>query len=884
MQTDENTDTISAATLDVPTEAPSSCVDLDKKAAKRLRKQVAEQQRLAKLKDRLAHLRVDVALKVLGYSKVVWAQDELDLQIDKVVKEGTTLEPAMWKLFKSLIQHLNLSDCLKTPKEANSPDAYVYGVLNTSFGSGNISIPVPAAIVWPLLLTADRASIKQMFDERIPLYESRAAKILAGVPVWLPQENVLAWALRHYLSSSPAPCISYIIDNMETSKLQSAGFTVRQKNKIGLDVKIPFVTLDKGETYITVTMYKNHICQSLSQISAATSFADAVDQIKAGFVTYYHSLVDKAAQTAVDRTPKASYSELINYDQFVEMAKSQVVRVLRSNQNAFVDGTDVTAIVKAALLTKIEEIKSYKIAEQCRRALPSRLADFYPVARSLKRKLFLVKGPTNSAKTYKALERFMSTNSGAYLAPLRLLALEVRDTLVERGMPVSLVTGELIEMSEGAKHTSSTIEMLDYNTPVDMAIVDETQMLSDSDRGSAWLQALIGAPAKEVWLLAAPEAADAVIALAEYLGEPLEIMETERLTPLEVSKKAIPLDELPKQGALIAFSRQDVLSLAGDLRERYNRKPAVVYGSLSPDVRREQARMFREGEADCIVATDAISMGLNLPVGCIVFSTAFKYNGKCEEKIPDWLVHQIAGRAGRFGHYDVGIVSAVDNATLSAIQSALAQRPPKIPSRFTFGPSWPVVKVLSEYLDTDKMATILEFFTDHLTLPDSKWFTPGLDDERKIVARVLDKMELTLNERHSFLGAPVPIYKSVPDACLKVFAQAIEAKSPLYIEGLKEYHCDNAAHDHMAAEHAVKVLTFYCWLFYRYPDQFPDRLAAMTEIKKLNVVIARYLAKSKPRCCPECGNKIKWNHKFRICDSCFRGRRRYRGIDDEFDD
>jgi len=184
---------------------------------------------------------------------------------------------------------------------------------------------------------------------------------------------------------------------------------------------------------------------------------------------------------------------------------------------------------------------------------PSRLADFYPLARSLNRKLTLVIGPTNSGKTHEALERFRNTNSGSYLAPLRLLALEVRDSLTELGLPVSLVTGELLEIVPDARHCSSTIEMLNFSQQVDMAIIDEVQMIADPQRGSAWLQAVIGAPAKEVWMLGSPEAERTVLSLASYLNEPIEIIHTERLAPLEVSDRALPLDQIPKQAALIAF-------------------------------------------------------------------------------------------------------------------------------------------------------------------------------------------------------------------------------------------------------------------------------------------------------------------------------------------
>ena len=51
----------------------------------------------------------------------------------------------------------------------------------------------------------------------------------------------------------------------------------------------------------------------------------------------------------------------------------------------------------------------------------------FTVARSLKRHHHFYLGPTNSGKTHQALIALQNAKSGAYLAPLRLLAMEIRD-------------------------------------------------------------------------------------------------------------------------------------------------------------------------------------------------------------------------------------------------------------------------------------------------------------------------------------------------------------------------------------------------------------------------------------------------------------------------
>ena len=88
-------------------------------------------------------------------------------------------------------------------------------------------------------------------------------------------------------------------------------------------------------------------------------------------------------------------------------------------------------------------------------------------------------GPPNSGKTHAAFERLAQAHDGAYLAPLRLLALEGRDRLVARGVPCSLLTGEENVPAPDARVVSSTIEMVGTNKPIDVAVIDEAQMIFD---------------------------------------------------------------------------------------------------------------------------------------------------------------------------------------------------------------------------------------------------------------------------------------------------------------------------------------------------------------------------------------------------------------------
>ncbi|MGZ8290739.1 MAG: DEAD/DEAH box helicase, partial [Telluria sp.] len=144
----------------------------------------------------------------------------------------------------------------------------------------------------------------------------------------------------------------------------------------------------------------------------------------------------------------------------------------------------------------------------------------FAVASRMRRRFIALLGPTNSGKTHKAMEALAKAKSGVYLAPLRLLALENYERLLNvehegEDLKVSLITGEERRVVEGATHVASTVEMLDARTPVEVAVIDEIQMLADRDRGAAWTAAVCGAPANVVYLVGAPEARRAIEALAD---------------------------------------------------------------------------------------------------------------------------------------------------------------------------------------------------------------------------------------------------------------------------------------------------------------------------------------------------------------------------------
>lgn len=309
--------------------------------------------------------------------------------------------------------------------------------------------------------------------------------------------------------------------------------------------------------------------------------------------------------------------------------------------------------VKAIVILKKKDVSSKILQEY--------IGEFWihSNARSLNRKIIYHMGPTNSGKTYHAIEKLSSSASGLYLAPLRLLAAELFDTLNQKGVKTSLLTGEEVIEMEESTHFSSTIEMAKLNEPFDCVVIDEIQMINDPQRGWAWTRALVNVISPEIHVCGDQSVLELVQKIVDLCGDTLEIKRYERMTELKVEKRPIVAKELNKHDAVIVFSRRNALRYKYDL-ERLGFKVSIVYGRLSPEVRREQARKFDKGITDIMVSTDAIAMGMNLPIRRIVFTTLTKYINNQEYPISFSEIKQIAGRAGRFNRFPTGYVTCLD--------------------------------------------------------------------------------------------------------------------------------------------------------------------------------------------------------------------------------
>ena len=293
--------------------------------------------------------------------------------------------------------------------------------------------------------------------------------------------------------------------------------------------------------------------------------------------------------------------------------------------------------------------------------IPDCYADLYPNAREKKRKFFIHYGPTNSGKTHDALTCLKAARHGLYAGPLRLLAYEIYDRLNRDGVYCSMRTGEERIDVPGYNVMSSTVEMVDLDEEYDIAVIDEAQMLANPLRGGAWTRAILGLQAEEIHLCCSADAVSILCKLITECKDSYEMIRHERNTPLYFDDREFRFPEsVEPYDALIVFSRKMVYMVADVLREK-GWNVSMIYGDLPYDVRHREAARFISKESQVLVSTDAIGMGLNLPIRRVVFLKTTKFDGRYTRQLFSHEIQQIGGRAGRFGLYDEGYVCAEDD-------------------------------------------------------------------------------------------------------------------------------------------------------------------------------------------------------------------------------
>ncbi|QTE73064.1 hypothetical protein JS518_08930 [Clostridiales bacterium FE2010] len=501
-------------------------------------------------------------------------------------------------------------------------------------------------------------------------------------------------------------------------------------------------------------------------------------------------------------------------------------------------------------------------------AIPEHYRDLYPLARQMRRHFFLHLGPTNSGKTYEGIQRLQAASCGLYLGPLRLLAAEQFEALNLADVPCSLVTGEEQIRVPFSRVQSSTVEMADLQTHYDVAVIDECQMIADRDRGGAWTAAILGLCADEIHACASPDAEALLTRIIEDCGDELTIIRHERMTPLEVEKEGFQFPASVRPGdALIVFSKARVHAVAAELKTR-GYKVSLIYGALPPDVRRNQADRFHRGDTEVVVSTDAIAMGMNLPIQRVVFLESEKYDGDITRLLTDSEIKQIAGRAGRYGKYEIGYVNAF--GFRQEVARAMAR--PLLPltegvigfPESLLGIPLPLTGILDQWIRMQDKGCFSKASTVRMAELAAMMETPKTD--RRLLYRFIcipfDEKDPDLLFRWKAMyhaecrGEHVDVMPEMPEI--------VEPES-----------CTIRMLDGLEADYRRCDLYYnYTRLFLPEPDNLLSEIQRRKDLISQGIVHILSTQKLQQRTCPSCKRHLPWNWPYRICDSCYgRGRR-----------
>lgn len=515
-------------------------------------------------------------------------------------------------------------------------------------------------------------------------------------------------------------------------------------------------------------------------------------------------------------------------------------------------------------------------------ACHERLADFrfphewFPATRTMQRTVHLHVGPTNSGKTYNALKALENSKSGIYAGPLRLLAHEVYTRFKAKGKRCALVTGEEQRIPEGDESyfASCTVEMTPLNQRVDVAVIDEIQMIGDESRGWAWTQAFLGVQAKEVHLCGEERTVPLIQDICAKLGDEVIVHNYKRLSSLQPTQESLggKFENLRKGDAIVSFSRVNLHEIKAGIEKVTGKKCAIVYGSLPPESRAQQAALFNDpdNDYDYLAASDAIGMGLNLEIKRVVFESVTKHDGTKMRTLTLPELKQIGGRAGRYRtaaqavqasavtptapvsgtplaiqqqiptnpqstRGQVGFVTTMDEEDLSVVTGSFNQVAEPLKTAGLFPPTFVIERFASYFPAGTPFSFMLLRLRDIARLPGLYHMCSFRDNIE--IAHQIQPFPLSVHDRCIFLTAPVSLRDYGMKEVLRSLAKRVAFNQNGDLLDIKEinleildYTRDNYPSGgpdflkHLEALH--KSLTLYLWLSYRYVGVFQSQTLA----------------------------------------------------------
>lgn len=510
----------------------------------------------------------------------------------------------------------------------------------------------------------------------------------------------------------------------------------------------------------------------------------------------------------------------------------------------------------------LASLKELNIKTALLENIPRDITQLYPEARQIKRQFILHIGDTNTGKTHDALEDFYRADTAVYLAPLRLLALEVQDMSLSRGTNCSLLTGEERDIREGATHISCTVEKMDMAKHFDVCVIDEAQMLSDKDRGWAWTEAILGVNADVIHICMSPNAIYIVKLLISMCQDSYTEIRHRRSSKLIVENNNFVFpDDIQDGDALVAFSRRKVLMLATLLKKK-GYTVSVIYGSLPYSVRKAEMARFLSGESRIVVCTDAIGMGVNLPIRRVIFTEVEKFDGLVKRRLNMGEIKQIAGRAGRKGLYDQGYVNAFEGREY--IAALVAGKYKQITSCVIQPPR----KVL------DMPYSLSEIFRIWLKTIDRKCFSVADLKNRIKLAEYIEKNhgeKIGKELEYSLINIPFDENSDQLNILWRSLVDMTADNEPVsrmwyYLNTDLSDINDMKLDDLEQLYKKLDLLNSYCnaMNILEYDEKIRSLKEDVSEHIVSELTNGEFFNK-----CKRCGKRLEWNHRYGMCDKCY---------------
>lgn len=518
--------------------------------------------------------------------------------------------------------------------------------------------------------------------------------------------------------------------------------------------------------------------------------------------------------------------------------------------------------------------------------------EWFPATRGFQREFHLHVGPTNSGKTYHALKRLEQAKTGLYAGPLRLLAHEVYMRLNAAGARCNLITGDERRAADDdpqAPMTSCTVEMVPLNTKIDVAVIDEIQMIGSEDRGWAWTQAVLGVMAKEVHCCGEERTVPIMQELVAMCGEKLIVHRYKRLSPLQMSHTSLDGDlrKLQKGDCLVAFKIMEIHALRQLIERKLRVKVAVIYGSLPPETRAQQAKLFNDPDSgyDILIASNAIGMGLNLSIKRLVFQTSRKFDGSKWSTLTVAETKQIAGRAGRYSTAEqdmkkvadsnldivapipaqieaaaadrqtvkkqsVGLVTTLESHDFPIIEKLMNAEPEPIKSAGVQPPTY-IIERFAKYFPRGTPFAYVLMKLNEISETSSRFYVCDLRSQLSIADEIEVVEGLTTTDRLIFCASPVEPRKPGEPDLARAYARLVAENRAASIVDVEELNFDLLDDDYVAdrqylakLEGLHKGVIIWNWLSFRFSGVFINRELAQHVKELVEARIEEVLQKS----------------------------------------